>query len=256
MEQYLDDESLFDYRQGYDADRERSPEDKQGATVTSNNIVEPAIDLGVDEEVVIRQTVSRPKLDVPRLLAPQGLIKVKTFHKKPIAFRGKGHEYEYLERLLERYQLWGHELFPKMRFIDILGQVEKLGHARQLRFTRKEWIDEWKPVVREEDFERDKILDFEEDEDRDHAGLHYDDGSDFLVADDNEHGEVEDNVDEDDDFMKGLEEMNRAAIEKRAKVAAAQALENRQKYMSSKENVALKSNRLFFSDDDEEQYSA
>lgn len=37
------------------------------------------------------------------------------------------------------------DLYPKAKFLDALGMVEKAGHTRQMRMARMEWIDEGKP---------------------------------------------------------------------------------------------------------------
>jgi len=48
-------------------------------------------------------------------------------------------------RLLNYYQLWMHDVFPKARFRDCIEMTEKVGHQAQLRVMRKQWIEETKP---------------------------------------------------------------------------------------------------------------
>lgn len=50
-----------------------------------------------------------------------------------------------VSRLLNNYQLWLDDLFPKANFVDGLAIIEKLGHKKRLQVMRKEWIDEGKP---------------------------------------------------------------------------------------------------------------
>lgn len=50
-----------------------------------------------------------------------------------------------MAKLLNTYQLWLDDLFPKAKFLDALGMVEKLGHKKKIQIYRKEWIDEGKP---------------------------------------------------------------------------------------------------------------
>ena len=44
-------------------------------------------------------------------------------------------------RLVNYYQLWMHEVFPKARFRDCIAMTEKAGHESRLRVMRKEWIE-------------------------------------------------------------------------------------------------------------------
>jgi len=48
-------------------------------------------------------------------------------------------------RLLQHYQLWLDELYPRAKFADGLVMIEKLGHKKRLQTMRREWIDEGKP---------------------------------------------------------------------------------------------------------------
>jgi hypothetical protein len=46
-----------------------------------------------------------------------------------------------------------HDVFPKANFRDCIAMTEKVGHITQLRIMRKEWIEQTKPRLREEDVE-------------------------------------------------------------------------------------------------------
>ncbi len=48
-------------------------------------------------------------------------------------------------RLLNFYQLWLDDLFPRAKFADGLAIIEKLGHSKRIQTMRREWIDEEKP---------------------------------------------------------------------------------------------------------------
>ena len=50
-------------------------------------------------------------------------------------------------RLLNFYQLWLDDLFPRAKFADGLSIIEKLGHSKRLQTMRREWIDEEKPKL-------------------------------------------------------------------------------------------------------------
>lgn len=49
-----------------------------------------------------------------------------------------------VSRLLNTYQLWLDDLFPKANFADGLSIIEKVGHSRRMQMLRREWIDEEK----------------------------------------------------------------------------------------------------------------
>lgn len=58
-----------------------------------------------------------------------------------------------MARLLNTYQLWLDDLFPKAKFLDGLAMVEKLGHKKRIQLYRKEWIDEGKPKSAEDELD-------------------------------------------------------------------------------------------------------
>jgi replication fork protection complex subunit Csm3/Swi3 len=62
-------------------------------------------------------------------------------------------------QLLNYYQLWMHDVFPKARFRDCISMTEKVGHQTQLRVMRKQWIDDSKPNQGDKDVEEVEGLD-------------------------------------------------------------------------------------------------
>jgi replication fork protection complex subunit Csm3/Swi3 len=79
---------------------------------------------------------------------------------------GKGHEFSDVARLLNYYQLWLDNLYPRAKFADGLQLVEKVGHSKRMQIMRKEWIDEGKPGYirdkgrnRNDDYEQEKETD-------------------------------------------------------------------------------------------------
>ncbi|KAK9236610.1 replication fork protection component Swi3-domain-containing protein [Lipomyces kononenkoae] len=131
--------------------------DREPSTIPVANPPD-VVDLGIDKEVVIKKKSTRAKFDVERLLSAEGLITIKRRAPR-VKFKGKGHEYRYLVRLLECYQVWGHQLFPKANFEDFLAMTERLGRNKQMKVVRRQWIDEWKPVPTQE---RDSDLDLQQ----------------------------------------------------------------------------------------------
>lgn len=49
--------------------------------------------------------------------------------------------------MLNIYQLWLDDLYPRAKFADGLSIIEKLGHTKRVQMMRKEWIDEGKPKL-------------------------------------------------------------------------------------------------------------
>ncbi|KAI0998454.1 hypothetical protein K3495_g9737 [Podosphaera aphanis] len=98
-------------------------------------------ELGLDEEVKIprKPRAPRVKLDENLLLSAAGIPKLQS-RAKTLKFKGKGHEYSDASRLLNFYQIWLDDIFPKAKFLDAAAMVEKLGHKKQIQIMRTEWI--------------------------------------------------------------------------------------------------------------------
>jgi len=81
-----------------------------------------------------KNTVKRvmPKLDVTRLTGERGIpILPKIFEKVPL--KGKHHEVEDLKNIMRTLEHWGHRLFPKMPFNEVLDRCEKLGMKKPVQ---------------------------------------------------------------------------------------------------------------------------
>ena len=109
------------------------------------------------------------QIDGRRLLSAAGIPKLRRISKDRLKFKGKGHEvrqkvaisltglanlahYKFSDvaRLLNTYQLWLDDLYPRAKFADGLAIIEKLGHSKRIQMMRKEWIEEGKPKAAEE----------------------------------------------------------------------------------------------------------
>ncbi|ETI22235.1 hypothetical protein G647_06308 [Cladophialophora carrionii CBS 160.54] len=108
--------------------------------------------LGLDSEIKIKkQRKPVAKLDEARLLSAPGIPKLRAdarmpnFLTKKLRIKGKGHEFSDVAKLLNYYQLWLDDLYPRAKFADALQLVEKAGHSRRMQVMRREWIDEGKP---------------------------------------------------------------------------------------------------------------
>ncbi|KAI9820337.1 MAG: chromosome segregation in meiosis- protein [Pycnora praestabilis] len=149
----LDD--LFNYDAGMDdALRSANTATNDGAKST---LKKNGATLGIDEEIKVTKK-RRPtvKLDENRsngstnmngrvrLLSQAGIPKLRKTCKERLKFKGKGHEYKDASRILNFYQLWLDDLFPRAKLADGLAIIEKLGHTKRMQVMRKEWIDEGK----------------------------------------------------------------------------------------------------------------
>ena len=92
-------------------------------------------------------------LTFDRLLSDAGIPKLRRITKDRLKFRGKGHEFADMSRMLTLYQLWLDDLYPKAKFRDALTMVEKLGHSKRMQVSRRAWIDETKSSQERDDEE-------------------------------------------------------------------------------------------------------
>jgi replication fork protection complex subunit Csm3/Swi3 len=121
-------------------------------TTTTAHPASPPND--VDAEIKIRKA-RKPvlKLDENLLLGPAGITKLRS-HARKLKFKGKGHEFSDVGRLLACYQLWLDDMYPKAKVRDGLAMVEKVGHSRRMGVVRREWMDACKPKRQDEEVER------------------------------------------------------------------------------------------------------
>ncbi|SPO07330.1 uncharacterized protein DNG_10024 [Cephalotrichum gorgonifer] len=94
-----------------------------------------------DAPVAKRARAPRVKLDEQRLLSDEGIPKLRA-RAKGLKFKGTSHEFSDTARLLDFYQLWLDDLFPKAKFLDALSMVEKTGHKTAVMTRRRDWIAE------------------------------------------------------------------------------------------------------------------
>ncbi|KAL8790552.1 MAG: hypothetical protein Q9195_006296 [Heterodermia aff. obscurata] len=158
-----DMDDLFDYNVDLD-DIFRDVDTNMNVPARAANAAPPppagranSVGLGIDEEIKVRKA-RQPiaKLDADRLLSQAGIPKLRRTAKERLRFKGKGHEYSDAARLLQFYQLWLDELYPRAKFADGLAMIEKEGHKKRLQTMRREWINEGKPHInRHEDRDED-----------------------------------------------------------------------------------------------------
>ncbi|TKA23356.1 hypothetical protein B0A50_07564 [Salinomyces thailandicus] len=128
----------------YDQDVDDFLKDLPVDGVAANSTTAPPAK-DVDEEVKVRKKRAPvPKLDDTRLLSDAGVPKLRKSARK-IKFKGKGYEFSDVSRLLNMYQLWLDDLYPRAKFRDALTMVEKLGHSKRMQINRRAWMDVTKP---------------------------------------------------------------------------------------------------------------
>ncbi|CAH1796244.1 unnamed protein product [Owenia fusiformis] len=82
---------------------------------------------GAGKKVVKRP---QPKLDPSRLTGERGIPILPDLFKN-VKFKGAGHEATDLQRLMRTMEHWGHRLFPKMTFDEVIERAERLGAKRE-----------------------------------------------------------------------------------------------------------------------------
>ena len=90
------------------------------------------------KKAVRRVTLNpRPKLDPDRLKTAKGLVSLLDQHSK-LTLVGAGHEADDLNRIMFALEHWGHHLFPKMAFDDLIEKLEQLGSKKTVSvFVKK-----------------------------------------------------------------------------------------------------------------------
>ncbi|XP_061622219.1 TIMELESS-interacting protein-like isoform X2 [Phyllopteryx taeniolatus] len=78
----------------------------------------------------------QPKLDPHRLTSEKGLPALRTLFDD-VCFKGKGHEAEDVQLLMQKMENWAHRLYPKLQFEDFIDKVEKLGAKKEVQTCLK-----------------------------------------------------------------------------------------------------------------------
>ncbi|KAJ3327393.1 hypothetical protein HDU76_011885 [Blyttiomyces sp. JEL0837] len=96
----------------------------------------------------IRRAKPKEKLDVAnmevdtlntRLLSPAGMSALKSQVKK-LHIGEKHNELKDLKKIVNMYQLWGHNLFPSLKFRQFVEATEKLCRDKKMKIWREEQI--------------------------------------------------------------------------------------------------------------------
>jgi len=86
--------------------------------------------------VKVRTKNPQPKLNSERLRGSRGLSVLPTWFDN-IELKGKGHESEDLNAIINRLEQWTHRLFPRYTFDDIIDKLEKLGKKNDVKVLLK-----------------------------------------------------------------------------------------------------------------------
>ena len=149
----VDIDNLFNYDDAVEDFLKDLPLDKETTSNTTTAGQEPTKD--IDEEITVKKKRKpNPKLDETRLLSDAGIPRLRKITKSRLKFRGKGHEFSDISRLLNTYQLWLDDLFPRFKFKDALTDVEKVGHSKRMQVMRRGWLDATTPRQKDPSPER------------------------------------------------------------------------------------------------------
>ncbi|QLQ80135.1 hypothetical protein HG537_0D01360 [Torulaspora globosa] len=135
---------------------------ENGETLVDPTLVDPTAVVGS-----LRRRRPQVKLTAERLLGERGLPYVMKQAPKAIRISKRRNEHDNLSHIIQFYQLWAHDLFPKARFDDFIKLCHSLGKSdKELREYRKNLYrsemhgEEYALNVREdnaEDLEEDDI---------------------------------------------------------------------------------------------------
>ncbi|KAH9508922.1 hypothetical protein Btru_048309 [Bulinus truncatus] len=75
---------------------------------------------------------SFPKLNAERLIGERGIPALPIIFKK-VPLLGRNHEADDLKVIMRHLEHWGHRLFPKMPFAEVLERVERLGSKKEVQ---------------------------------------------------------------------------------------------------------------------------
>ncbi|KAM7538541.1 hypothetical protein Aperf_G00000051421 [Anoplocephala perfoliata] len=102
-----------------------------------------------------------PKLDPPTLLGERGLPALLKEIEK-VKFRGRGHEFEDLERLMFIYESWANRMLPKFTFTEVMERLEVVGTKREVHNALQGMrAGTWPPALSAEFVHKDSDTDSE-----------------------------------------------------------------------------------------------
>lgn len=80
----------------------------------------------------IKRRVNVVRLNPEKLTGPRGIHKIEN-EFKDVKYKGKGHEKEDLDKVIQHLSHWAHRLFPKYNFDDCLTAIETQGKKRAVQ---------------------------------------------------------------------------------------------------------------------------
>ncbi|TFK76375.1 Swi3-domain-containing protein [Pluteus cervinus] len=99
------------------------------------------------DDSVVKERKKVVRLDEAKLLASVGFPELVK-RTKDFKIKGKGYEAQDLNRLMQVYQFWTHELYPKTTFKDTVNRIEKLCHSKRMNVALSVWRDESNGITR------------------------------------------------------------------------------------------------------------
>ncbi|AGO10553.1 AaceriABR100Wp [[Ashbya] aceris (nom. inval.)] len=121
-----------------------APEDESMGSGLGGGTTDPAVLADIDPSAIqVRKTRTVVKLDYEKLVSKKGLPYVLKNAPKHARISKRRDTYGNLCHILQFYQLWAHELYPKAKFKDFVSLCDRLGKTdRLLRAYRMQLIRE------------------------------------------------------------------------------------------------------------------
>lgn len=116
-------------------ERDQSSNLRQDPTMIDSTILDPTA-------VITRTRRAQVKLTGERLMDPErGLPYLMKIGKKRLHISSRKTNFENLSSIIQMYQLWAHQLYPKAKFNDFIKLCQQLGRSdKMLREFRKNVI--------------------------------------------------------------------------------------------------------------------
>ncbi|KAI7867953.1 replication fork protection component Swi3-domain-containing protein [Spinellus fusiger] len=125
----------------------------QDEQTTENKVYDPLAPVNKrksrteDEQRSVRPRRVFKKLDTELLLSEKGLSRLR--HEAPwLRFKGRGYEDMDLARIIEFYQMWAHDLYPRLPLRDFSQKVLKATANERCKTMLAAWQDEYENAHR------------------------------------------------------------------------------------------------------------
>ncbi|KAI8886716.1 Swi3-domain-containing protein [Backusella circina FSU 941] len=126
------------------------------STTAAAKIDQPTTDNNSKDNETKPKRIQKVKLDETLLLGTKGLSRIR-YEAPFIQFKGRGHAADDLKRLMQFYQRWAHNLYPRLRFQDFASRVVKVTPKKRCKVSLTEWQREYKEKRQERQREKEAV---------------------------------------------------------------------------------------------------